>query len=191
MDEMWTISMAFERPAQEPFGGSHIAPFAEPELDRVAMAVDGAVQVHPATANFDIRLINMPRPADGSLAWVKLLQQKRSVVDGPALNGGVIHRHAPLGHHLFQVPQAQAVSEVPPDAQQDHRAIDVTAFENLHLWSMPEAYTELSYGRVCGRSVFAASSAHPRPQTGANTCHVRTGRPPTAACVTAAALRSV
>ena len=39
--------MPLEGLAQKPFGGSQIAPLAEPELDRVAVAVDGAVEIPP------------------------------------------------------------------------------------------------------------------------------------------------
>ncbi len=41
------LAMAHECLAQKPLGGSEIAPFAEPELDCVAIAVDGTVQVRP------------------------------------------------------------------------------------------------------------------------------------------------
>jgi hypothetical protein len=45
--------------AQEPLGRSQIAPFAEPELDRVAMAIDGTVQVRPAPADFDVGFVGV------------------------------------------------------------------------------------------------------------------------------------
>lgn len=113
-------TMPLERLAQEAFGSHEVAALAEPELDCVAIAVDGAKKIHPPSAHFDICLIDVPLPADGPLASVKWLQQKRSVVDAPPVNGGMIHRHAPLGHHLLQIAQAQAVSQVSPDAQEDY-----------------------------------------------------------------------
>jgi hypothetical protein len=67
--------MPLECLAQEPFGGSEVSPLAEPELNRVAVAVDGPVEIHPSPAHLDIRLIHMPFPADGSLAWIELLEK--------------------------------------------------------------------------------------------------------------------
>jgi hypothetical protein len=49
------------------------------------------------------------------------------------MDSRVIDRDAALGHHLFQIAQAQIVSEIPPDAQQDHRAIKMTTLEHRVL----------------------------------------------------------
>src|SRR5690606_33779098 len=46
------------------------------------------------------------------------------------MNGRVINGDAALIHHLLKIPQAEIVSQIPPDAQQDHRAIEITAFEH-------------------------------------------------------------
>jgi hypothetical protein len=45
----------------------------------------------------------------------------------------VIDRDAALGHHLFQVPQAQLISQVPPDTEQDHRPVKMPALKHLFL----------------------------------------------------------
>jgi hypothetical protein len=78
----------------------------------------------------------VPLARDGSLTLIEALQQERSIVDGPAMDCGVVNGDAALGHHLLKIPQAQAVSQVPPDAQQDHGAIQVAALEHavLHEW---------------------------------------------------------
>ena len=39
------LAMALKRLAQKPCGSGEVSPLAEPELDGVAIAVDGAVQV--------------------------------------------------------------------------------------------------------------------------------------------------
>ena len=67
--------MPLERLAQEPFGGSQIAPLAEPEFDRVAMAIDSSVEVHPASFDLDVSFIGMPFPTDGSLPEVEAVQR--------------------------------------------------------------------------------------------------------------------
>jgi hypothetical protein len=84
------------------------------------MAVDRAIEIHPASADLDVSFIEMPFASDGPLAPIELLQQERSIVDGPAVNGGVIDGDAALRHHLFEISQAQVIGQVPPDAQQDH-----------------------------------------------------------------------
>ena len=123
-------AVALERLAKEPLGGREVTPFAEPELDRVAVAVDGTVEIHPPAADLDVCLVHMPFAGDGSLATIEALQQFGRVANNPAVDGRVIDRDAPLGHHLLQVPQAEIVSQIPPDAEQDHRTIKMPALEH-------------------------------------------------------------
>lgn len=110
-------SMPLERRVQEALGGRKVPVLAEPAFDCIAVAVNRTVQIHPPYAHFDIRLIDMPLSADGSLTSVKLLQQKQGVVDYPAMNRGMINLNASFGHHLFQIPETQAIGQIPPDAQ--------------------------------------------------------------------------
>jgi hypothetical protein len=105
---------------QEALSSGEIAPLAEPELDRVAVAINGAVEIFPLASDFDVGLIHVPSPTDSSLAPVELLDQERGVVDRPAMDCGMIHLDASFSHHLFQVPQAQATGQIPADAEQDH-----------------------------------------------------------------------
>ena len=43
------------------------------------------------------------------------------------MNGGMIDADATLGHHFFQVAQAQPIGQVPADAKQDDRLIEMAA----------------------------------------------------------------
>ena len=56
-------------------------------------------------------------------------------MDGPAMDRGVVDGDAALGHHLLKIPQAQAVSQVPPNTEQDDGTIKMPAVEHttLHL----------------------------------------------------------
>ena len=72
----------------------------------------------------------MPLSGDGSLAKMELLQQLQCVMHGPAMDGSMVDGDAALGHHLFKVSEAQIIGQVPLDAQQDHRAIEMAAFEH-------------------------------------------------------------
>jgi hypothetical protein len=49
------------------------------------------------------------------------------------MNGGMIHHHASLDHHLFKIAQAQAIGQVPPDTEQDHGSIEMPALEHHGL----------------------------------------------------------
>jgi hypothetical protein len=106
---------------------------AKPKLDLVTIAVDGAVQIPPPPTDLDISLLDMLRFGDGSLAGIEALQQERSIVDGPAIDSGMIHDHASFGHHPSKIAQAEAIGQVPPDAEQDDRAIKMPALEQTTL----------------------------------------------------------
>lgn len=63
---------------------------AEPEFDRVADTVDGAVEIHPLTANLDVGFVEMPFAGDGTLAAVEALQQPRREMNDPAMDRRMI-----------------------------------------------------------------------------------------------------
>jgi hypothetical protein len=66
--------MPLECLVQKPFGGRQIASFTEPELDRVPIAVDGAVEIPPLAADLDVSFIDMPLVSDRAFAAVEPLQ---------------------------------------------------------------------------------------------------------------------
>jgi hypothetical protein len=125
--------MPLECLAQKPLGSNEVSSFAEPELDRVAVAIDGAVKIRPSSADFDVSLIHVPFPADASVAKIKALEQFGRVANNPPVDGRMIDGDTPLGHHLLQVPQAQIVSQIPPDTEQDHGSIEMPALEHRLL----------------------------------------------------------
>jgi len=45
------------------------------ELNRITAAVDGSVQIHPLTPDFDIGLVDVPLAGDGALAVMETLLQ--------------------------------------------------------------------------------------------------------------------
>lgn len=61
--------------SEEPLGRRHIALLAELELDCVPDTVDGAVEIHPLSADLDISLVDMPFPRHATIASVETLQQ--------------------------------------------------------------------------------------------------------------------
>jgi hypothetical protein len=62
----------------------------------------------------------MPFARYTPLAPVGLLEQERGITHSPTVDGRVVHRDAALVHHLLEIAETEAISEVPPDAEQDH-----------------------------------------------------------------------
>jgi hypothetical protein len=60
---------------EDALSGSQIAPFAEPELNRVAIAVDGAIEISSPSTNFDVCFVHVPFVLDGALASIELLKE--------------------------------------------------------------------------------------------------------------------
>jgi hypothetical protein len=79
-------AVALQRSGEEAFSGCQIAPFAEPELDRVPIAVDRAIEIPPLAADLDIGLIDMPLVSDRAFAPVESLQQFGGIPDNPSVN---------------------------------------------------------------------------------------------------------
>ena len=104
-DDAIRPAMTIQRPAKEALGRWQVTAFAEEKLDRIADAVDSAVEIHPFAADLDVCLVHMPLASNAPLTTVKALQQLEGEVDDPSMDGGVIDTHTAFGHHLFQVPQ--------------------------------------------------------------------------------------
>ena len=60
-------AMALECLTQKPLGSGEVTPFAEPEFDRTAIAVDRSVKIHPTPADLDVCLVDVPLAGDNSL----------------------------------------------------------------------------------------------------------------------------
>ena len=112
--------MSLESSIQKLLRGCPIAPLAEPEFNRAAVAISCSLQIPQLAANFDICLIDMPPAGDRALAPIELLQQERGIVDGPPMNGRVIGGNAPLGRHILEITKTEALSQIPSHTQQDH-----------------------------------------------------------------------
>jgi hypothetical protein len=130
--------------------------FAEPELDRVAHAVDGSIEVHPAAANLDVGLVHMPLAAHRSLASIEALQQQRREVDDPAVDRRMVDADTALCHHFFQIPQAQAIGRY----QRTHsRITDRSKLRPLNMMTSPE--TEMPSCRQPITETFATDPGAP------------------------------
>jgi hypothetical protein len=74
-DDPLGSTMPLECLAQETFGSSQISSLAEQEFNRVPVAVDCSVKIHPAAPDLDIGLVDVPLAGDGSLTAIEPLQQ--------------------------------------------------------------------------------------------------------------------
>ena len=114
--------------AQKALCGWQIAMLAGPEVHGVADAIDSAAQVHPSAVN--LGFVHTPDACQSSLAPVETLLQQQREAPGPAIDRRVINGHAALSHHPFQITQTEIVSQIPANAEQDDRLIEVAAFEH-------------------------------------------------------------
>jgi len=101
--------MPLECLAQEPLGGRQVTLLAKPGFDRVTIAVDSTTKVFPLASDLDVGFIHVPFPADASFVTIEALEQLRRVADNPSVNSRMIDGDAALGHHLFQIPEAEVV----------------------------------------------------------------------------------
>jgi len=81
---------------QEPPGRSQISLGGEKEVNRIARAVDGAVEIFPLARNFDVGIIHAPASSHGALAPTEHGGKNRQHLDRPAMNRDVIHENTAL-----------------------------------------------------------------------------------------------
>ena len=111
-------------------GGLLVAVGGEQDVDGLSLLVDRAIEVFPLTLNLNVGLIHPPARADGVFPpFLESRLQLRGELLNPAINAGMIHVDAPLGHPFFQVPVAQWIREVPTDTGQDDVSFETVAFE--------------------------------------------------------------
>jgi|UPI00003A3937 hypothetical protein len=123
---IWS-AMTVQRFADDASAGREVTVFAEEELYRVAYAVDGAVEIHPATAHPDISFINVPLAGDRTFSPVEAFKQQRGKVHNPAVDSRMVDVNAALCHRVFQITQAEIVSQIPTYAQQNYPLVEVAA----------------------------------------------------------------
>jgi len=61
--------------ADKVFGSAQFTLFAETELNRITIAIDGAVSVQPVAFDLDVRLIEVPFACDLTLSPLETFKQ--------------------------------------------------------------------------------------------------------------------
>jgi hypothetical protein len=105
---------------QEAPRGSLIALGSEQEVDRIAIASNGPVEILPLTVDLDVGLVHAPARAQWPLAPAKHGGQHRHDLDCPAMYRRVVDDHAAFLHHLFEVAKAQRIRHIPAHAREHH-----------------------------------------------------------------------
>lgn len=96
-----------------PFEGGEIAVCAEVELDRIAMVVDGVIQIKPRAFDLYISLVEVPSSRDLTLPPIEAVKQLGAEMQNPTMDRRMIQRDAALSHQLLQIAQAQIISQIP------------------------------------------------------------------------------
>src|SRR5215213_7996987 len=102
---------------------------AEQEVDRLAGAVDGPVQVAPLPADPDVSLVDVPRPAARTQVTAHPLLELRGEALNPAVHGRVIDHHAAIGEHSLKIAIADRELQVPAHRPQDYLGREAKAAE--------------------------------------------------------------
>src|SRR5215207_3034522 len=86
---------------------------AEQEVDGLARAVDGAIEIAPRATNPDVSLVGMPRAATGpEMAAKPLLELGGEALD-PAIERNVVDLDPSVGQHALEVTIADREPQVP------------------------------------------------------------------------------
>ena len=84
-------AMTTDRFRQKPLGRLLIAVLGEEKVDRLAVFVDGTIEIVPHTLHFDVRLVEAPAHPHRPLPSMERFFQLGAIFDHPSINGGVIH----------------------------------------------------------------------------------------------------
>jgi hypothetical protein len=124
-------ALSLQRLAKERLRRLHIAVGAQAEVHGLTLAIDSPVKVAPLAANLHVRFVDAPRSTGLASESVPALLELGHELLHPSHDRRVNQRHATLGHHLRQVAQAQLVTQVPANTQNDDLALEVPSLEQL------------------------------------------------------------
>ena len=112
--------VAAERLAEEALGRLLVALGAEQEVDGLAGAVDGAIEIAPLTVDPEVGLIDVPRPAARPEMPARALLELGGEALDPAVHGGVVDLDPAIGEHALEVAVADRELQVPAHRPEDH-----------------------------------------------------------------------
>jgi hypothetical protein len=100
-------------------GGGCISLGSQQEIDRLALLVDGSIQILPGAVDLDVCLIHPPAGTNSALVLSEGISQHWQKPDRPTVDRGMVNHHAAFLHDFFKMPIAQEISHVPANADQN------------------------------------------------------------------------
>ena len=144
-DLLWHV-VQVDCALQKPPGCRQIAFGSEEEVDRVARAVNSALEIFPVARHQDAGFVHTPASTNGALASTKHHCQHRQHFDRPSVDCGVVNQSTALVHHLLNVAQAQRGGHVPSHAGEHDFQWIVQPLEDLAQGAIDQTFSEIKRG---------------------------------------------
>ena len=71
------------------------------------------VQIFPLAFDFDVSFVHPPPPTYITLILAERFIQQRCQAHNPAMKSGMVNDNAVLRQHIFEIAQAEGVSQIP------------------------------------------------------------------------------
>src|SRR5439155_12825418 len=137
---------------QEGLGRVLVAVLGEEKVNRLAMFVDGTIQILPLAFHPNIRFVHAPADVHGPFASMQRFFQQGAIFDDPSINGGVIQLHPAFFHEFFDVACAQGIRQIPPDAHENDLLRKMRPLETDRHRRTPSCITVDHRGRAYRKS---------------------------------------
>ncbi len=115
--------------ADKAFGSFQVPISAEQELDGIAVAVDGTIEIKPLTFDLHIGLIQIPFTGDRTLLPIETLKQHGAEMQNPAMDCGMFHRDAAGPAFLSDC----VGSDCKPGTTAHRRITDLSKWRSLNI----------------------------------------------------------
>ena len=99
------------------------------QIKGLALCIHRAGPLSPFPFNFHVRLVKMPAAPHRALLAAKRFLNLWSILDDPAIEGGMIDGHTPLAPHLFPWAVTERIGHIPSHAPQNNCPLELTPLE--------------------------------------------------------------
>ncbi len=145
--------MAPESPPEEGLGRDDVPLGAQQEVDGLSLFVDRAVEIGPASFDFDVGFVDTsgaPREAGEA---VPALFEFGDIAMDPTHDRRVRQREPAFSHHLDKIAKAEVVSQIPAHTEDDDLPVEMAAFEKL----VRAQHASQLHRELCSREICPAS----------------------------------
>ncbi len=135
----WRETMLFQKFTHQLQRGFLVAFGGYEEVEHLAILVDRAPQIHPATADRDVHLVQVPLRVSSWPSLSKTSRNLRAEPLYPPTNSLVRNFDAPFSHKFLDVTKAQVVPGIQPNGALDDRwwKVEVAVADRVHSVSLP------------------------------------------------------